>query len=235
MYKKIKQNLLFIFLFFVSVTAFPQNTFEINLSITDTVIVAKKLIKKRGVKKSDLYAIKVNAELNVPMLQDSVVLHSFNEYVSSSFFLFNDFQSNIYKKTSTGLMYVIENKEGNIIPAYFAFVSYENPKVDIKRRNERIFLSPKLRIERRLLNEQEQQDYDLAKYVIHSKKQSLKLYPLLGKYHFNLPKGEYYLYFVYSDYNPRVLSPDMRVKGKLDEGNVFRDYFISNKVKLIVE
>jgi len=229
MRNKIQQILFLIFSLLFSANAIAQDVFEINLSIVDTLVIKKKA------KNSSKYAVKVNVVINVPMLQDSVVLHSFNKYVSSHFFSLSNLQLDRYKEISIGLMYVIEDKEGKIITAHFALVSYEDPKVDIRIRDERIFLSPKLKIERRLLTEQEQRDYDIAKYVIRNKKQSLELYPLLGEYHFNLPKGEYYLYFVYSDYNPRVPPPDMRVEGKLDDGNIFRGYFVSNKVKLIVE
>jgi len=229
MYKKIKQILFLISLLFFSANVIAQDVFEVNLSITDTKIVKKKA------KNRQKYAIKINAEINVPMLQDSVILHSFNKYVPSHFFGLSDLSPNSYKYFSTPLMYVIEDKEGKIINARFELVSYENQKVEIRRMNERLFVSPKLRIERRLLNAQEQHDYDLAKYVIRNEKQNLELYLLLGEYHSNLPKGEYYLYFVYSDYNPRVPPLDMRVEGKLDDGNIFRGYFVSNKVKLIVE
>jgi len=234
MNKFIKPDLLLIILSFFYVNVIAQDVFEVNLLITDTVIVAKKLIKKRGITKCYLYAKKMNAVINAPMLQDSVIFYSFNKYVHSNFFLFNDFQPNIYKELSIGLMYVIEDKEGKIAPAYFVFVSYKKEKDEIRNSNSRLFVTPKLRIERRLLTAQEQREYDLTKYIIHSEKESLELYPLLGEYHYNLPKGEYYLYFVYSNYNVRVPPQDMRVQGSLDN-NVFRGYFVSNKVKLIVK
>ena len=229
MTKKTIRNLLLIILFLFSTNVLAQEVFNINLSITDTLIIRKK------VKKSYKYAIKINAELNIPKLQDSVVLYSFNKYVSSNFFDVNNFRPDKYKYFSTRLSYVIEDTNNQIIDAPHYFVSYVKSKVETRIRNERMFVSPKLKIERKLLTIQEQRDYDLAKYVIYSEKHSLVLYPLLGEYHSSLPKGEYYLYFVYSYYNLRVPPPEMIVEGKLDEGNVFRGYFVSNKVKLIVE
>ena len=234
MTKKTIQNLLLIILFLVSTNVLAQEVFNINLSITDTAIMVKK-IRVKKIKRSTLFAIKINAELNVPMLKDSVIFHSFNKYVPSHFFAVSDLKPDSYKYFSIPFMYVIEDKEGKIIPAYFALVSYAKSEVETRIRNERMFVSPKLEIERKLLTEQEQRDYDLAKYVVYNKKHSMVLYPLLGEYHFNLSKGEYYLYFIYSDYNPRVPPPEMMVEGKLDDGNVFRGYFVSNKVKLIVE
>jgi len=206
-----------------------QNPYEMNLSITDTVIIAKKLIKKK-VKKSYIYAIKVNAEINAPNMQDSLFLYSFNKYVSSFSFFNNYIKSNLYKEISVGLMYVIEDKNNQIIIPAFELVSYKKEKDLIRNSNSRIFVSPKLRIIRRLLTEQEQRDYDLAKHVIDSKKQSLELFPLLGEYHNNLPKGEYYLYFVYS-YHSNALP----IGNIADDSRTFRGYFVSNKVKLIVE
>ena len=47
-------------------------------------------------------------------------------------------------------------------------------------------------------------------------------------YH-NLPKGEYYLYLAYSNY---YVPPS---SDKIDVSKIFRGYFVSNKVKLIVE
>jgi len=229
MYRKTVQILILTFFLFFSINLVAQDIFRIELLITDTLIIKKK------VKKSYKYAIKANAEITIPNLKDSVVLHSFNKYVSSHlFFAPSDLRPDSYKYFSTPLTYVIEDKEGKIKNAYFELVSYENPRVDIRIKKSRFFVTPKLKIDSRLLTEQEQRDYDLARYVISNEKQRLVLYPLLGKYHY-LPKGEYYLYFVYSDYKLSVPPPEMRVEGVLDDDNVFRGYFVSNKVKLIIE
>jgi hypothetical protein len=104
------------------------------------------------------------------------------------------------------------------------FVSYKNSEVEIKNLNSRDFVTSKSRIKKKLLTFQEQRDYDLAKYAIYDEKQKFVLYPLIGKGHFYLPKGEYYLYFVYSYHN------EMQFNSK-----VFNGSFVSNKVKLIVK
>jgi len=221
MHYQIKQ-ILIIFMLLVSVKIVAQNTFDINLSISDTVIIIKKA------KMNYKYAIKVNSEIHVNNLQDSLFLYSINKNVPSYFFI-NDFSIDIFFKYSTGLIYIIEDSKGHIIIPFFEFVSYKKEKDEIKNSNSRLFVSPRLKIERRLLTAQEQREYDLAKYIIHREKQRLELFPLLGEYHSDLPKGEYYLYFVYS-YHSRILPVNIA-----DDSRLFRGYFVSNKVKLIVE
>jgi len=220
MNKRVRLVLFFTILLGYSINIIAQNTHEITLSITDSVVVRKK------VKKSYKHAIKVNAEISVNGLHDSIVLYFFNKYVSSDFSGSSDF-----KRFTTGLLYIIENINGNIMSANFQFFSYKNSKIEEKIINSRIFVSPKLRIEGKLLNEKEQLDYDIAKYVIDAKKQRLELFPVLGKYHsYNLPKGEYHIYFVYSCYPDRLKS-----YGLPNEESTFTGYFVSNKVKLIIE
>ena len=74
--------------------------------------------------------------------------------------------------------------------------------------------------------------YDLAQYEIANKKQRVTIYPLLGSFHHYLPKGEYYLYFVYAfNPKPRFILKDIPI---IDH-RIFKGNFISNKVKLIVE
>jgi len=229
MHRKTVQILIVIFFLFFSINLIAQDVIEINLSITDTMIARKK------VKKNYKYAVKVNAEINVPNFQDSVIFYTFNKYVPSNTFVC-EFSPETYKTRSLGLLYVIEDKNSNIIAPPLPPLPDSYGKKIFNRMNERFFVSSKLKIERKLLNEKELRDYDLAKYVISNENQKLVLYPLLGECHwYGLTKGEYYLYFVYSNYNLQVPHPEMRVKGILDEGNIFRGYFVSNKVKLIVK
>jgi hypothetical protein len=217
---RIKIVLFSTILLFSCINVISQNTHEIKLLITDSVVIRKK------VKKSYKHAIKVNAEISVNGLQDSVVLYFFNKYDSSDFFGPSDF-----KRFTTGLLYIIENINGNIMSANFQFISYKNSKIEEKILNSRILVSSKLRIKGKLLDEKEQLDYDMAKNVIYNKKQRLELFPVLGKYHsYNLPKGEYYIYFVYSCYPDRLQS-----YGLPNDESTFIGYFVSNKVKLIIE
>ena len=76
-----------------------------------------------------------------------------------------------------------------------------------------------------------------------NEKQSIVLYPLLGNHHYNLPKGEYYLYFVYAFVPPNtelrhgpVTSPPIPqfFRDIANDSRTFKGYFVSNKVKLVV-
>jgi len=208
---------------FLPMFIYCQTLFEVNLLITDTIIVIKKS------KKEHKYAIKVNAEINIPNLQDTLFFYNFNRYVPSSFFL-----SDRYKETSVGLIFIIEDKNHQIISPRFTHNSYANEKDETRINNSRIFVSSKQKIKYKQLNKEEQHSYDKAKYVISSEKQSLGLYPIFyyrsgtfNIYH-NLPKGEYYLYFAYSNY----YIPPSNI---CDGDKLFKGYFVSNKVKLIVE
>ncbi|MDD3861258.1 MAG: hypothetical protein PHW83_13780, partial [Bacteroidales bacterium] len=67
--------------------------------------------------------------------------------------------------------------------------------------------------------------------------QSLELYPLIDHY-YNLPAGEYYLYFVYSfrrDENNKHLLHNINSIENPDENNIFDGSFVSEKVKLIIK
>ena len=225
MTQNLKRILFFIFLFFFSINIIAQEVFEINLSITDTVIIRKK------VKKNYKYAIKVAVEINVQNVQDSLFLYSFRKYVTSLYFI-NDFSPDTYKNYSTGLLYVIEDENNHIIPPPFPSHSSGITLKHLKKRmNERRFVTSKLKIKHKLLNEQEKQDYDFPKYVITNENQSLELFPLFGEYHYDLPKGDYFFYFVYS-----WLPPTNAWDNTLPiDDRAFRGYFVSNRVKLIVE
>ena len=120
----------------------------------------------------------------------------------------------------------------------FILESYERPKDEIKSMNSRRFVTSKQKIKYRLLNDTERADYNRAKYEINNKKQNLTLYPLFGSFHYYLPKGEYYLYFVYSfNTNVNLAPPTYGIwdSNKPSDSKIFRGSFVSNKVKLIVK
>ena len=208
--KNAKKNLFFIFLLFLYTYSFAQD--NINIYITDTELKIKRKYRN---------ALKVNVEINVPNLQDSLILYRFNQYVHSSGFIIHDFSKPFEAFTGySGLLYVIEDENNNVIEpfgeALVSFKYFEDEIEDANRRRiERAVVLSNLKIENKLFYTFELSDYDLAKYEIVSEKQSLVLYPLYGKYH-RLPKGEYYLYFVY------FYSSSIR--------NI-----VSNKVKLVVK
>ena len=113
-------------------------------------------------------------------------------------------------------------------------VSFVRRKDEIRSLNSRDFVTTKMQIEKRLLNNFEQRVYDLAKYEIVNEIQDLILYPLIGR-HQSLRKGEYYIYIVY------VFKPEFPYVGLFEaesvakNSRIFKGSFVSNKVKLIVE
>ena len=220
-----KINIVFLILFFTA-TVLGQDTFEVSLSITDSVIVVKENTRK------NLYAAKVNVEINVPNLLDSLFLYYFNKYVPAGLFSGEVPFDEFFKSTYIGLNYIVEDKNQNIMKNGMIHGSFVRRKDEIRSLYGRDFVTLKMQIEKRLLNHLEQRDYDLAKYEIKNKKQDLIIYPLIGR-HRSLHKGEYYLYFVYV-YNP--VFPYIGLSESIaNDSRTFRGSFVSNKVKLIVE
>ena len=212
---------LVLIIFFSPSVVLGQNIREISLSITDTVIVVKKS------KKKNLYAAKVNVELITPNFIDTLFLQSFNFFVSSCGFT-ND--TNSFNKL-TGLKYIIEDIDLQIMKADFDFSpSYTCYEDEIRKSESRYFVNSKQKIVNKHLNCTERSSYDFAKFEINKKNQSLLLYPLFGIYHYYLPKGEYYLYFVYSF----IFAPKIDLANKVKDDKSFNG-FVSNKVKLIVK
>ena len=202
------------------------NTEEINLFITDTVVIVKNSRNRNS------YAAKVNVEINVPVLTDTIFLYSFNQYVITNEFFCDMSPFDAHEKSSIGLQYIVEDKNNHIMEDnLIRFVSYTYRRGAIKSMNSRWFVTSKQKIKHRLLNDIERTDYDRAKYKICNEKQNLTLYPLLGSFHFNLPNGEYYLYFVYS-FNPSLRSVKSDI---IYDSRTFKGSFVSNKVKLIVK
>ena len=210
-------------LLFIPVTVWGQNAFEVSLSITDSVIYVKEGIKNNS------YSVKVDVEINVSNLHDTLFLYRFYKYVSAGFFNdeepFDDFYKNTYP--TIGLNYILENKYHHIIERKFILTSYASRKAEKRAMRTRAFVTSNLKIKRRVLNDIELSDYDFAKYEITNEKQISVLYPLFGR----LRKGEYYLYFVYVF----VPNPHPLFYQNINDSRTFKGTFVSNKVKLIVK
>ena len=220
------KQIIILLILFLPFNILGQNVVSVNMSITDPVIVVKKS------KNRNQYAAKVNVQINVTDLTDTIFLYSFNKYVTTNEFFCDMSFFDAHRGSSIGLQYIVEDKNDHIMESKFIrFVSYKYLEDEIRSLNTRMFVSSKLKIENRLLNGIEQKDYDRAKYEINNEKQRLMLYPLLGKFHYYLPKGEYYLYFVYS-FNPnlRYVQKDIT-----NDRRIFNGSFVSNKVILIVK
>jgi len=251
MYKIVNQNLFLFFLLLFYICGFAQNStldvedqkeikypdfypvfelsdFEVNLLITDTVIVVKKSTNKNR------YAAKVNVEFNISDMQDTIFLYLFNQYVPTKWFEFDSDPFNTFKY-SIGLNYIVEDTDNNIMPTPFIL---SDSKVEIIGREKRNFVTSRQKIKFKELNKEKQRIYDLAKYEIVNETQNLVLYPLVGIHHFYLPKGEYYLYFIfyilYFIYSLTTSDRNM-TNAESTDSRTFKGNFISNKVKLIVK
>ena len=145
-----KKIIVFLLLFVPTVIC-GQDTFEINLSITDTVIVAKK--DRRGFR----YAAKVNVEINVPNLQNTIFLYRFNNYVPTSGFFsdMNPFEN--YKNSAIGLHFIIEDKDQYMIIA---------ESMSLPPPSRTPFVNSRQRIKWRVLNDIESRNYSISKYEI---------------------------------------------------------------------
>jgi hypothetical protein len=226
---KIMKNFLFIIIVCIHTISYSQNTHEIIFRITDSVIILKEYPK----------ATKFNAEIIVQNLQDNLYLYYFNKYVSPSHSI-SDLRRDFYKETTCRLSYVIEDKNNWIISPILTHAQLRKHKEIFKNIISRTFVSSKQIFVKKQLNKIELFDYDLAKYKISSETQKLELFPLLnGDYYIlHLSKGEYYLYFVYSyqETSENNIYPSSFLdNNRPNEDKIFRGYFVSNKVKLIVE
>ena len=225
-------KLIIIVLLFIPIIIFGQNSHEVYLTITDTVII----------KNNYPYATKVNLEINAPDLQDTYILYSFRKCVGSmDFYERNDnmkaFMRNMgISIPSTiifpGLTYIVEDEKQQKINTYPYFsLLYKYPITDPRNENIGIFVNSNQKIIRKKLNDKKINDYNLARYKITRQNTSTTLYLLLSVYHNDLPKGEYYLYLGYS-FNP---SPQYVLQGVANDNKTFRGTVVSNKVKLIVK
>ena len=219
----------FLFVFFIYSAIYCQNTHEINFRITDSEVVLKQYPN----------ATKINAEIIVQDLPDTLFLYYFNKCVSPSYFI-SDWRSDFYKEKTIGLSCVIVDNNNHIISQTLTHAQLKKRKDVQTMIMSRIFVSSKLIFVSKRLNMKEKFVYDLAKYKINSERQSLELFPLLIGNHYvlNLLKGEYYLYFIYSFHETRDSNsyPSYFLdNNKPDESKIYRGYFMSNKVKLIVE
>ncbi|MDR0206750.1 MAG: hypothetical protein LBI45_05795 [Bacteroidales bacterium] len=218
---------IFIIIFCIHATIYCQNTHEIIFIITDSVVVKKEYPK----------ATIFNAEIIVQNLQDSLYLYYFNKYASPSHMI-SDLRRDFYKETTSRLSCVIEDKNNHIIFPTLTYPQFRKPKDEFKNAMSRTFVSSKQIFVRKQLDKNDVLDYDLAKYEISIKNQNLVLFPLLYEYNYIFSKGEYYLYFVYSFQETsenNIYPSSFSDNNRPDENKIFRGYFVSNKVKLIVE
>lgn len=215
---------------FLTATTYCQNTHEIIFRITDPVVIKKEYPN----------ATKVHAEITVQDLQDTLFFYYFSKYVSPPY-LIMDGLSDLYREKTMGLNYVIEKRNKRIISTKLTGSSFRNHEDEFNDAISRTFVSAEQRYIRKQLNEKEMLDYDLAKYEISNESQELELFLILNGYGYCLPltKGKYYLYFVYSYYetsdNITFYPSSFRNTSRPDESKIFRGYFISNKVRFIVE
>ena len=207
-------------LLLLPVILYCQNAYDLNLIITDSVIV----------KKNYPYATKVNVEINTPNFQEPFCLYYFNKLVGS-FAYYNDYlKENVIPPMI--LQYIIENENHEIIKYQGTlYLTYKNLEIFYRYKRVVIIVNSKQKIVSKKISYKKKEIANLAKYEVHSSKQKTILNLLLSVYHQDLPKGEYYLYLTYA-FNP-VLQNE--IKDISNYSSTFRGSIVSNKVKLIVE
>jgi len=220
---------IFLIFFCAPIIIFCQNPFMFDFKITDSVIIKKK----------HPYATKVNIEIDFIDFQDTMFLYLFNNCVRTIPW-WNDSIVNYYSKDENfinpndyvGLVYQLMNENNQVISGNFPYV-FLSPRKEEKENSIGIFINSKQKFVKKRIKDENIHDYFLSKFEINNQKQKITLYPLLDEYHKNLPKGVYYLFFIYS-FNPKPFEgawfEEMRKDSRTFKGNI-----VSNKVKLIVE
>jgi len=220
---------IFIIFFCVPLIIFCQNPYIIDLKITDTLVIKKKYP----------YATKVNIEINFTDFQDTMFLYLFNKCVST-FAFWSDSTINFYSRYDTnyddfgnyvGLVYQLIDENNQIISGDFSLFRIRNIS---KYNSTRIFINSSQKFVKKRIKDDNIHNYFLAKYEINSQNQKVSLYPVFNEYHKDLPKGVYYLYFVYS-FNPTKPPNGSWPDKILKDSRAFKGRIVSNKVKLIVE
>lgn len=209
MYRKATVSLFLFFLLIFPTHLFAQNTHEVNLRISDTSIVGKNYP----------YATKVNLEINITDFQRPIFLYYFHNPVFSNM--------------KIGLSYILEDENHKIVAWHSDWFSllYNKPENKPKCMSTGFFINSKNKIIKKNVHGRKSNDYELAKFEINNPKQNVELYLMLGIFHKDLPKGEYYLYLVYS-FNPTSM---YMLKDIVSDTRNFKGNAISNKVKLIIE
>ena len=205
-----------------------QNTHDIIFRITDSVVI----------KKSYPYATKINLEISVSDWQDMFFLYYFHKCVASYEWSVQSKEVFISQVVTTivpqFLQYIIVDDNHQIVdiyPGFFDLLYIKRSKGHRKCYGIGTFVNSKQKIIRRKLKPKERLEYDFAKFEVNSSKQNVSRYLLLSIFHYDLPKGEYWLYLTYS-FNPGWQYFYQEIA---NDSRTFKGSVVSNKVKLIVE
>jgi len=123
---------------------FGQDDYSIKIQILDSLIIKNKRQQ----------AVKINVSLEKNECSDTVFLYLFNQFVNASGFIssLNDF--NLYKNSSTGLNFIVEDAKKNKIQANMILVSYVKPEAEIESLYKRMFVNKSnLKIKYKLLKD----------------------------------------------------------------------------------
>jgi hypothetical protein len=223
----IMKKKIFIILFCVPAIIFCQNSFNIDLKITDTLII----------KKQHPYATKINLDISISNFQDTIFLYLFSKCVST-FVFWSDSIINFYSRNDVdfddfrnhvGLVYQLVDENNEVISGDFIFI-IRNPS---KYNSTGTFVNSKQKYVKKRIKDENIHEHFLARYEINSPNQKVFLYPIFDEHHKELPKGVYYLYFVYS-FNPKPQQGTW-FEEIIKDDRTFKGSVVSNKVKLIVK
>ena len=219
-----------ILLLFYCFPIFSQDDCKIKIEILDSLLVKNKRQQ----------ALKVNVSMELCQCDDTLFIYRFNKVVHTSNFVIAYLDFNLFKNSSVGLNFIIEDVEDNKIQANnIDHISFKKHEDEIRSSYQRLFINKSnLKIKYKLLKDEKKRNkHDEGKYTVSENNRNFILYPLINHY-YNLPKGEYYLYFVYSFNRDLVNKPppsSIWDSEKPDKNRVFNGSFISNKVKLIIK
>lgn len=226
-----KPIILVILLFCVNLYVSGQNKPKVYLEIKDTLIVLKPKQE----------SVKINVKLIVlDNENDTLTFYGFKKFVPSNMFIFDSNSLNRYNTSSTGLIYLIEDENRNIIEARENLhSSYRYVEDELRASNWVSFVDTKsLKISQKVISDyNELHNYELAKIQVSGESQTFELYPLLKKYH-TLSKGKYFLYLYYSFNSSVSLKAPTSEEWdsyKPDDGKIFKGTFSSNKLQLIIK
>ena len=210
-----------------------NSNFQMKLKIVEEEVTYNS--KKQDAIELNLVLEKQN-ELFTP-----VYLYHFYKYVPGLNFFHISQELDFICESPIGLAFVIEDSIGKRTPnkSSYDLISYATIEGAVYHSNCRFFVdSKKLKIKEKNLNYQKLRNYDLSKIYIEDSTNlfSIKVYPLIKQY-YNLCKGEYILYFIYS--LDRVIlsepSPYIWDNKKPDSKYIFRGCLLSDSIKLIVK
>ena len=220
-----------ILLIFNVLASFGQNNNLVQIKILESV-VTKKL-------KEDVVKITVKIVMDSCCL-DSIYFYRFPFCVPSNPFVSDTSDLKLLMKSSIGLNYFIEDSKGNIISGHEEIRPIYKYMKDEIRSSYKIIKLNKKRLTITHEDAENLEDFhrnQIAKIIVGQQNCGISLYPLINVFH-NIPKGEYFLFLVYSFHDEIALKPPTSAiwdANKPPNNMIYNGIMVSNKIKLIIE